>query len=132
MTLDAVLNIVRDPVEPELPSMPEAFEMIYGKKPSGPAFNAWKAFFIAGFGMQKAMWLPEKTSKDIVETYREAAAKAIADPEFQKVVDKSLGGFTQLVGKDAEAAYQQVFNIPPKDKDWLINWIEKKYKVRVR
>ena len=130
--LDTKGNIVRDPVEPGLPSMPEAYEMIYGKKPSGPAFNAWKAFFIAGFGMQKAMWLPEKTSKDIVETYREAAAKAIADPEFQKVVDKSLGGFTQLVGKDAEAAYQQVFNIPPKDKDWLINWIEKKYNVRVR
>jgi tripartite-type tricarboxylate transporter receptor subunit TctC len=125
-------NIVRDPVEPDIPSMPEAYEMLYGKKPSGPAFNAWKAFFIAGFGMQKAMWLPEKTSKDIVATYRDAAAKVIADPEFQAVVKKSLGGYTQLAGKDAEAAFKQVLSVPKKDRDWLINWIETKYEVKIR
>ena len=130
--LDANGNIVRDPVEPDIPSMPEAYEMLYGKKPSGPAFNAWKAFFIAGFGMQKAMWLPEKTSKDIVATYRDAAAKVIADPEFQAVVKKSLGGYTQLAGKDAEAAFKQVLSVPKKDRDWLVNWIETKYDVKIK
>ena len=130
--LDANGNIVRDPVEPDLPSMPEAYEMIHGKKPSGPSFNAWKAFFIAGFGMQKAMWLPEKTSKDIVATYRDAAAKVIADPEFQEVVKKSLGGYMQLAGKDAELGFDQVLSVPKKDRDWLINWIETKYDVKIR
>ncbi|UCH21418.1 MAG: tricarboxylate transporter [Deltaproteobacteria bacterium] len=130
--LDANGNIVRDPVEPDLPSMPEAYEMLYGKKPSGPGFNAWKAFFIAGFGMQKAMWLPEKTSKDIVATYRDAAAKVIADPEFKEVVEKSLGGYPQLAGKDAESAFDKVLSVPKKDRDWLINWIETKYDVKIR
>jgi tripartite-type tricarboxylate transporter receptor subunit TctC len=130
--LDTKGNIVRDPVEPDLPSMPEAYEMIYGKKPSGPGFNAWKAFFIAGFGMQKAVWLPEKTSPDIVATYRDAAAKVIADPEFKEVVKKSLGGYPQLAGKDAVAGFQQVLDVPQKDRSWLINWIETKYNVKVR
>lgn len=130
--LDENGNIVRDPVAPDVPSMPEAYEILYGKRPSGPAFNAWKAFFIAGFGVQKAVWLPEKTPGDIVAAYREAAAKVIADPEFQKIVDKSLGGYTQLVGQDAQAAFDQVLNVPKKDKDWLINWIETKYEIKVR
>jgi len=130
--LDENGNIVRDPVAPDIPSMPEAYEMLHGKKPSGPAFNAWKAFFLAGFGLQKAMWLPEKTPKDIVAAYREAAAKAIADPEFQKIVDKSLGGYTQLAGKDAVAAFNQVLGVPKQDRDWLVNWIETKYEIKVR
>jgi tripartite-type tricarboxylate transporter receptor subunit TctC len=130
--LDANGNIVRDPVAPDVPSMPEAYKMLFGKKPSGPAFNAWKTFFIAGFGVQKAVWLPEKTSKDIVETYRKAAAKVIADPEFQKVVDKSLGGYKQLAGQNARQAFDQVLNVSAQDKKWLINWIETKYDVKVK
>lgn len=131
-TLDDDGNIVRDPVEPDIPSMPEAYEMMYGKRPGGPAFNAWKAFFIAGFGVQKAMWLPEKTKPDIVEAYREAAAKVIADPEFQTIVDKSLGGYKQLAGEKARKAFDQVLNVPAQDRKWLINWIETKYDIKVK
>ena len=56
----------------------------------------------------------------------------IADPEFQEVVKKSLGGYTQLAGKDAEAAFKQILNVPKEDKDWLINWIETKYDLKIR
>ncbi len=37
-------NIVRDPSFPDLPSFPEAYEMMKGEKPSGPAWEAYKAF----------------------------------------------------------------------------------------
>lgn len=130
--LDDDGNIVRDAVEPDLPSMPEAYEIMYGEKPKGPAFNAWKAFFLAGFAVQKAMWLPEKTSPDIVAAYRDAAAKVIADPEFQTIVEKSLGGYTQLAGEKARKAFDQVLAVPAQDRKWLINWIETKYNVKVK
>jgi hypothetical protein len=78
------------------------------------------------------MWLPEKASQDIVATYRNAAARVIADPEFQEVVKKSLGGYTQLAGKNAELGFDQVLSVPKKDRDWLINWIETKYDVKIR
>jgi len=125
-------NIVRDPMEPDLPSLPEAYEIMYGKKPKGPAWNAWKAFFIAGFAVQKAMWLPEKTPDDIVATYREAAAKTIADPEFQKIVEKSLGGYPQMAGLKARKAFDQVLRVPKKDRTWLINWLKTKYDVTIK
>jgi tripartite-type tricarboxylate transporter receptor subunit TctC len=131
-SLDVNGNVVRDPVEPDLPCMPEAYEILYGKKPRGPAWNAWKAFFVAGFGVQKAMWLPERTSSDIVNAYRQAAAKVIADPEFQEIVKKSLGGYQQLAGMKARQAFDQVLNVPAKDKAWLISWIETKYGIKVK
>ena len=130
--LDDDGNIVRDPIEPDLPCMPEAYEIMYGERPKGPAWNAWKAFFIAGFGVQKAMWLPEKTPDDIVQAYREAATKVIADPEFQQVVAKSLGGYEQMAGETARKAFDQVLEVPGQDKKWLINWLETKYGVKLK
>ena len=105
---------------------------MHGEKPKGPAFNAWKAFMIAGFGVQKAMWLPEKTPDDIVQAYRDAAAKVIADPEFQDVIKDKLGGYQQLAGEDARKAFDQVLQVPAADKAWLINWLEEKYDVKLR
>lgn len=130
--LDEKGNVVRDPIEPNLPCFPEVYEMVHGKKPSGADWKAWKAFMVAGFGVQKAMWLPEKTSEDIVETYRAAAAKVQADPEFKTIVVKSLGGYKQLAGDDARQAFDQVLSVSKKDKQWLINWIKEKYGVTVK
>ena len=130
--LDEKGNVVRDPVEPDLPSFPEAYEMVHGKRPSGPAWQAWKAFFVAGFGVQKAMWLPEKTSEDIVMAYRTAAANILADQEFKKVIEKSLGGYQQLAGKEARMAFNEVLTVSPESKKWLINWLKERYDVTIK
>jgi tripartite-type tricarboxylate transporter receptor subunit TctC len=130
--LDDDGNVVRDPIEPDLPCFPEVYEMVHGKKPSGSSWKAWKAFMVAGFGVQKAMWLPEKTKPEIVAAYREAAAKVIADPEFQGVVEKSLGGYTQLPGEKARKAFDQVLSVSQEDKAWVIKWIKDEYGVEVK
>ncbi len=130
--LDDNGNVVRDPLEPDLPCFPEVYEMVHGKKPSGQAWQAWKAFFVAGFGVQKCVWLPKKTKKDIVDAYRTAAAKTIADPAFQKVVDRSLGGYKQLAGEAAGQAFSQVLSVPKESKAWLIGWIKEKYGITVK
>ncbi len=130
--LDDKGDVVRDPIEPDLPCFPEVYETVHGKKPSGQDWNAWKAFMVAGFGVQKAMWLPEKTGSDIVAAYRDAAAKVIADPEFQAVVKKSLGGYTQLAGEKAGNAFKQVLSVSKEDKAWILKWIKDKYGVEVK
>ncbi len=130
--LDDDGNVVRDPVEPDLPCFPEVYEMVHGKKPSGQAWNAWKAFMVAGFGVQKAMWLPQKTKPEIVTAYREAAAKIIADAEFQNVVEKSLGGYPQMAGEKARKAFDQVLSVSKEDKAWILKWIKDNYDVEVK
>ena len=67
-----------------------------------------------------------------METYRAAAAKIIADPEFQEVVEKSLGGYPQLAGKEAESAFERVLNVSAEDKAWVVNWIKEEYGVVVK
>jgi tripartite-type tricarboxylate transporter receptor subunit TctC len=130
--LDDNGNVVRDPIEPDLPCFPEVYEMVHGKKPSGQAWNAWKAFMVAGFGVQKAMWLPTKTKPEIVDAYRAAAAKVVADAEFQTVVEKSLGGYPQLAGEKASKAFEQVLSVSSEDKAWVLKWIKDKYGVEVK
>jgi tripartite-type tricarboxylate transporter receptor subunit TctC len=125
-------RIVRDPVEPDLPSFPEAYEMVHGKKPSGPAWEAWKAFMIAGFGLQKCFWLQEGTPQDIVDTHREAVKKIMADPEFKAAIDKSLGGYTQLVGVEAEKGFEAVLSVSKETKDWMKNWLKERYDVTLK
>ena len=87
---------------------------------------------VAGFGVQKAMWLPQKTKPEIVAAYREAAGKVIADSEFQDVVKKSLGGYSQLAGDKASNAFEQVLSVSQEDKAWVIKWIKDKYGVEVK
>jgi len=123
--------IIRDPIEPDLPTFKEVYAMVHGKEPAGQQWEAWKAFFIAGFGVQKAMWLPEGTDPGIVEAYREAAGKILADPEFKTVNAKSLGGYPQLAGKAARVAFEQVLSVPKEDKQYVINWIKEKWGVTV-
>ena len=130
--LDDDGNVVRDPIEPDLPCFPEVYEMVHGKKPSGQAWNAWKAFFVAGFGIMKATWLPEKTKPEVVTAYRDAAKKIIADSEFQDVVEKSLGGYPQLAGEKAEKAFKQVLSVSAEDKAWVIKWIKDNWDVDVK
>ena len=61
--LDADGNIVRDPTFPNVPTFKEEYKRVNGKDPSGPAWEAWKAFFIAGFAAQKMVFLPKSASK---------------------------------------------------------------------
>jgi tripartite-type tricarboxylate transporter receptor subunit TctC len=129
--LDSKGNLVRDPVEPDLPHFTEAYKMIHGKKPSGPAYDAWKAFFVAGFAVQKPMWLPKGTSASIVKTYRQAARKIMQDPKFQKDLKKRLGGYPQSVGKEAGKAFNKAANVSPKSLGWLKKWLKERYKVQL-
>ena len=130
--LDDDGNVVRDPLEPDLPCFPEVYEMVHGKKPSGPTWNAWKAFFIAGFGVQKAMWMKKNTQPEIVSAFRDAAEKIIADPEFKQVVEKSLGGYEQLAGEKARKAFDQVLSVSKEDKAWVIKWIKDNWDIDVK
>jgi tripartite-type tricarboxylate transporter receptor subunit TctC len=120
-------KIVRDPEEPNLPTLREAYISTWGKEPSGPAWNAWKAFYAVGF--QKGMWLPEKTPDGILNVYTQAAKKVIADPEFIKSAEVRLGKYPQMVGPEARKTFNKLIQISKEDREWLINWLKTKYDV---
>lgn len=130
-SLDAKGNIQRDPTFPELPSFPEFYKLAHGEVPKGPAFDAWKAFFVAGFSAQKMIFLPKGTPSDIIETYRAAANAVIADADFPEKSKKSLGIYPQLTGEAAQIAKKSATQVPSKAKQWVKDWLERKYQVKL-
>ncbi len=127
--LDDSGNLVRDPTFPDLPHFAEVYEQVKGKKPSGPAFDAWKAFFVAGFPAQKFVVVPKETPDAIVKEYQDAFTKMFADPEYVAKKDKLIGDYPQVTGKVAETRFRAAVQVPPEARAWVREWLTKKYNV---
>lgn len=122
-------NIVRDPNFPDIPSFPEAYELVHGKKPSGPGYEAWKALFQMGVMVNKGIFLPADTPKHIVEAWRTAARNVLADPEFQKTAASVVEGYPQFVGEAARPIIKEATTLSPAVWDWLRNYLKTKHNV---
>lgn len=129
--LNAKGEFVRDPSFPELPHFAEAYEMAYGKKPSGIAYDAFKAFVVAGFAAQKPLFLPKGTSKDIVDTYVTAINKVVNAPDFKKKAGDEIGEYVQATGPAAATMMNVALNIDPKAKEWVKNWLVTKFNAKL-
>jgi len=105
---------------------------VHGKKPSGSGWNAWEAFFVAGFPGQKMIFLPKGTPKDIVAAYQTAMAKVLDDPDFKKTAVKALGAYPQFVGAAAEKTMVRAIKIDKEDRDWVRNWLKQRFSVELK
>ena len=130
-SLDKRGKLVRDPTFPDLPHFGEVYKKIHGKNPSGVEFDAWKAFFAAGFPGQKMVFLPKGTSNDIIRTYRKAFADVVKSQVFEDTSAKTLGVYPQATGRAAETLKKTATNVDDKSKQWVKNWLASKYNVRL-
>jgi tripartite-type tricarboxylate transporter receptor subunit TctC len=124
-------KIGRDPTFPELPSFPEFYELAHGEKPKGPAFDAWKAFFVAGFSAQKMIFLPKGTPSDVIEAYRSAADAIVSDSSFPEKSKKRLGVYPQLTREAGEQARKVATQVPPLAEKWIKDWLERRFQVKL-
>lgn len=123
-------EFVRDPTFPDLPHFAEAYEMAYGKKPSGTAYEAYKAFVVAGFAAQKPIFLPKGTPKDVVDTYVQALQKIVKNPAFKEKAGDELGEYQQAVGPAASKAVETALNVDPKARAWVRDWLTRRFQVK--
>lgn len=128
-SLNASGNLVRDPTFPELPHFAEAYEIMHGKKPSGPAFRAWKTFFTAGFPAQKMVFLPKGSSQELIDTYSDAFKSVIAAPDFAEKSANRLGVYPQATGSNAAKLKAQATSVNAEDKQWIKDWLKQRYNV---
>ena len=129
--IDANGEFARDPTFPDLPHFAAAYEMAYGKKPSGDAFDAFKAFVTAGFAAQKPLFLPKGTPKPIVDAYVVAVEKAVKTPGFRQKAGDVLGDYEQDTGAKADKTLNVALGINPKAKAWVKKWLTEKYSVKL-
>ncbi|MGF1446971.1 MAG: Bug family tripartite tricarboxylate transporter substrate binding protein [Pikeienuella sp.] len=129
--LDAEGNIVRDPTFPEIPTFKEVYTEIKGAEPSGEAWDAWKAFFVAGFPAQKMVFLPKGTSQEIIDAYTAAFEAVIARPDFPTISANRLGVYPQSTGQAAKVKLEQGTVVAPEAKAWVVNWLKERFNVEL-
>ena len=127
--LDANGNVVRDPTFPDIPSFKEVCDATSGCETSGEVWDAWKAFFIAGFPAQKMVFLPKTASAEVVETFQNAIRSIIARSDFKEKSGAILGVYPQLTGAEAQTAKALATEVPDSAKQFVINWLEEDYGV---
>lgn len=125
--LDEDGNLVRDPTFPDLPHFGEAYKMLTGQAPSGPDYDAYFAFFTAGFPAQKMVFLPKGTPDDIVAAFQEAVIKMKADPEYQATKEPVLGTYEQVTGKGADALFRKGTTIAPELRKQVVDMLAAEY-----
>ncbi len=129
--LDDDGNLVRDDTFPDLPHFGEAYEMLTGKAPSGPDYDAYFAFFTAGFPAQKMVFLPKGTPDDIVAAYQKAVVEMKSDPDYKATKEPVLGTYEQVTGKGADALFTKGTTISPELRKQVVDMLEAGYGVKL-
>jgi hypothetical protein len=127
--LDDDGNIIRDPTFPDVPSFAEVCEATPACETSGPAWDAWVAFFTAGFPAQKMIFLPGGASADIVEAYSTALDEIMARDDFNELAAATLGVYPQMTRDAAQSAFVLGTQVDEEASAFVINWLEESYGV---
>lgn len=127
--LDAEGNVVRDPTFPDMPSFAEVCEATDGCETSGPQWDAWMAFFTAGFPAQKMVFLPAGAPQAAIDTYTNAFAAIQERDDFAEISAARLGVYPQMTGDAAQVALASATDVPQEAKDFVLNWLSERYGV---
>lgn len=130
--LDEDGNITRDPTFPEIATFKEVCEATEGCETSGPAWDAWKAFFIAGFPSQKIAFLPAGTPDDVRDTYVAAFEAVRARPDFKEIATLQVGKYPMFVGEGAVKTAESGTTVAPDAKEFVLNWLQETYGVSLK
>ncbi|MCA3358214.1 MAG: tricarboxylate transporter [Roseomonas sp.] len=129
--LNAAGDIVRDPNFPDLPSFPEFLKAATGKDPSGPAWDAYRTLFVAGFAAQKFVVVPKETPRAVQDLYRTAFTRIFADPEYKEKRGTVIGEYDEVVGEAAEKAYAAGTVISEATREWIKEWLLRRFNHRL-
>ncbi|WP_171210095.1 MULTISPECIES: tricarboxylate transporter [unclassified Ruegeria] len=129
--LDADGNIVRDPTFPDIPTFKEVCEATDGCETSGEAWDAWKAFFVAGFPVQKLAFLPRDTPQEVVDAYTAAFQAVTERGDFADISSKRVGKYPVFVGDGSKAALQTATSVDDDAKQYVLNWLKEAYGVEL-
>lgn len=120
-------KIVRDPAFPDVPTLPELYEKIYGKAPSGPAFEAYKALLPAATTAQKVFWFHKDDPEAAVKAFEAAGKQLSTDEEFYKAGADIVGPYRVLYGDELKDIVSDITSITDESRNWALDFLVKNY-----
>lgn len=125
-------KIERDPALPDIPTVPEVYEAVNGKYPSGPDYEAWRSLMAVSVPLSKSWNLMKGTPKDVVEAWREAATKVYAevakDPKGQKI----FGPYKNIIGDAAIRIRDAGTTLSPDAAKYLAEYVKVRYDITLK
>lgn len=124
-------QIERDPALPDIPTVDEYYKAVYGKNPSGPAYEAYRSLSAVSVPLSKSWNLMTGTPKDVVEAWRTAAKKVYAevtkDPKGQKI----FGPYKNIMSDAAIKIRDNGTTLSPDAAKWLTKYVKLRYDVDI-
>lgn len=130
--LDDNGNVVRDPNFKDLPTVPEVYQMLYGKKPSGAAHDAYVAFLAAGFSFEKSVWATPQTPEGVRQAVIGAVPTLKDDKKFEQQRKDSLGDYPLHSGPEVSKALKKALTVPDSVKKYVFDMLKNEYHTSVQ
>jgi tripartite-type tricarboxylate transporter receptor subunit TctC len=129
--VDEAGEIVRDPNFPDLPTVVEAYEQLYGEQPDPEALETYRAILALTYTYQKALWVPEDTPDEALELLRSTAEDMGADPEFQKSAAEVLGGYPIDASPDLAERIGEAYRVDDSVRQDVLELLETDYDITI-
>lgn len=128
---DADGNLTQpDPVAPELPSVWQVYNDLYGKAPSGVEWDAFQAIASVTYAFGLNAYAHPDTPQEAVDAFAAAVAAINADPEFQAESQKVTNGARLLAGPAVEKAVRNALKPSEEVRQYLLTLLADKFGVR--
>jgi tripartite-type tricarboxylate transporter receptor subunit TctC len=119
-------KLVRDPVFPDLPHFGEIYEGVFGAPATGPAIESYISLTLAGYTLQKVMWLHKDAPAEAVQELRDGFENMTNDPLFQERALEILGDYDIIVGSAVDGAVATLLDFPEERRNWLLDFMVEK------
>ena len=129
--LDSEGNIVRDPTFPNMPTFKEVYTEVHGEAPSGESWDAWKAFFVAGFSAQKMVFLKNETDQEVIDAFSDAFKDVTERDDFAEISKARLGIYEQVTGDAANLKKEMGTNVDGSSLKFVKSWLNDRYGVEL-
>jgi hypothetical protein len=120
-------NLVRDPANPDLPTIAEFYKEIYGEPPSGPAWDAYKQVIRAIGNGGKILMIHKDTPPEAEAALLKAFADVQKNEAFQKNATAALEGYGFSFGDKLKQNVQAIVDMKPETKQWMRELYTKDY-----
>lgn len=124
-------GVRRDPTFPDLPTVEEIYQFMYGHPPSGPEYETYRTFALAGFSAQKLVVLPGATPEAIRDAWIATWDRVLADPDYLARAPEVLGLYPQLVGPPAQDLARRATRIDADVRRRVHQMLAREYSVRL-
>lgn len=124
-------SISRDPALPDVPTFDEAYQAVYGKKPSGTAYQAWRSLMAVSVPLSKSWNLMEGTPPEVIKVWREAAVKVYAEVMQDAKGQKIFGPYKNIMTDAAIKIRDEGTTLKPASAKWLAKYVRDHFNLTI-